>query len=61
MCLPLLVWQFAGPRSYTDIEHNARSFNSPLALLSFAEPSWLAGDAETANALAFNTTEQNAF
>lgn len=65
VCLPLvvhpLVWQFAGPQSYTDIEHNPRSFNSPLALLSFAERSWLAGDAETANALAFNTTEQNAF
>ncbi|MFE6175396.1 dolichyl-phosphate beta-glucosyltransferase [Streptomyces sp. NPDC056464] len=65
VCLPLvvypLVWQFAGPQSYTDIEHNPRSFNSPLALLSFAERSWLAGDAQTANALAFNTTEQNAF
>lgn len=65
VCLPLvvypLVWQFYGPRSYTDIEHNPRSFNSPLALLSFAERSWLAGDAETANALSFNTTEQNAF
>ncbi|QOV36752.1 glycosyltransferase family 2 protein [Streptomyces ferrugineus] len=65
VCLPLvvypLVWQFAGPQSYTDIEHNPRSFNSPLALLSFAERSWLAGDARTANALAFNTTEQNAF
>ncbi|MFG1666362.1 dolichyl-phosphate beta-glucosyltransferase [Streptomyces sp. Y7] len=65
VCLPLvvhpLVWQFAGPRSYTDIEHNPRSFNSPLALLSFAERSWLAGDAGTAKALAFNTTEQNAF
>ncbi|NUP22239.1 MAG: glycosyltransferase family 2 protein [Streptomyces sp.] len=65
VCLPLivypLVWQFAGPQSYTDIEHNPRSFNSPLALLSFAERSWLAGDAERANALAFNTTEQNAF
>ncbi|SDO55045.1 dolichyl-phosphate beta-glucosyltransferase [Streptomyces sp. cf386] len=65
VCLPLvvypLVWQFAGPQSYTDIEHNPRSFNSPLALLSFAERSWLAGDAETARELAFNTTEQNAF
>ncbi|MFJ2002062.1 dolichyl-phosphate beta-glucosyltransferase [Streptomyces chartreusis] len=65
VCLPLivypLVWQFAGPQSYTDIEHNPRSFNSPLALLSFAERSWLAGDAGTAKALAFNTTEQNAF
>ncbi|MFI7408625.1 glycosyltransferase [Streptomyces sp. NPDC049627] len=65
VCLPLvvypLVWQFAGPQSYTGIEHNPRSFNSPLALLSFAERSWLAGDAKTANALAFNTTEQNAF
>ncbi|KOG12145.1 dolichyl-phosphate beta-glucosyltransferase, partial [Streptomyces viridochromogenes] len=65
VCLPLvvypLVWQFSGPRSYTGIEHNPRSFNSPLALLSFAERSWLAGDAETANALSFNTTEQNAF
>ncbi|MFJ8636857.1 dolichyl-phosphate beta-glucosyltransferase [Streptomyces sp. NPDC093568] len=65
VCLPLvvypLVWQFAGPQSYTDIEHNPRSFNSPLALLSFAERSWLAGDAEAANALAFNITEQNAF
>ncbi|MFE7273642.1 glycosyltransferase [Streptomyces sp. NPDC057623] len=65
VCLPLvvypLVWQFAGPQSYTGIEHNPRSFNSPLALLSFAERSWLAGDARTANALSFNTTEQNAF
>jgi glycosyltransferase involved in cell wall biosynthesis len=65
VCLPLvvypLVWQFAGPQSYTDIEHNPRSYNSPLALLSFAERSWLAGDARTANALSFNPTEQNAF
>ncbi len=65
VCLPLVVyplaWQFAGPQSYTDIEHNPHSFNSPLALLSFAERSWLAGDADTANALSFNPTEQNAF
>ncbi|CAM5474757.1 dolichyl-phosphate beta-glucosyltransferase [Streptomyces viridochromogenes] len=65
VCLPLvvypLIWQFHGPRSYTGIEHNPRTFNSPLALLSFAERSWLAGDAERAAALSFNTTEQNAF
>lgn len=65
VCLPLvvypLVWQFAGPQSYTDIEHNPHSYNSPLALLAFAERSWLAGDAATARALSFNPTEQNAF
>ncbi|MFI7401731.1 dolichyl-phosphate beta-glucosyltransferase [Streptomyces sp. NPDC049541] len=65
VCLPLvaypLVWQFAGPQSYTHMPHGDNSGNSPLALLSFAERSLIAGDAQRANALSSNPTEQNAF
>ncbi|GGV55363.1 hypothetical protein GCM10010277_55460 [Streptomyces longisporoflavus] len=55
-----LYWQFFGPQSYTSVLHGDNAGNSPLALLSFAERS-LAGNEETANALAQNPTEQNAF
>ncbi|MCD9875174.1 dolichyl-phosphate beta-glucosyltransferase [Streptomyces guryensis] len=65
VCLPLvaypLVWQFAGPQSYAHMPHSATSGNSPLALLSFAERSLVAGNAQRANALSPNPTEQNAF
>jgi len=65
VCLPLvayaLTWQFAGPQSYSRMPHGDNSGNSPLALLSFAERSLLAGNAQRANALSPNPTEQNAF
>ncbi|MFF4504706.1 dolichyl-phosphate beta-glucosyltransferase [Streptomyces sp. NPDC001401] len=65
VCLPLvayaLTWQFAGPQSYSRMPHAANSGNSPLALLSFAERSLIAGNAQRANALSPNPTEQNAF
>ncbi|MGW3120760.1 dolichyl-phosphate beta-glucosyltransferase [Streptomyces sp. NPDC001107] len=65
VCLPIvaypLVWQFAGPQSYAHMPHAASSGNSPLALLSFAERSLIAGNAPRANALSSNPTEQNAF
>ncbi|WP_338896955.1 dolichyl-phosphate beta-glucosyltransferase [Streptomyces sp. TG1A-60] len=56
-----LSWQFFGPQSYGNIVHGDNSGNSPLALLSFAERSLLAGDRERADALSLNITEQNAF
>ncbi|MET8980770.1 dolichyl-phosphate beta-glucosyltransferase [Streptomyces sp. NPDC004539] len=65
VCLPLvcypLLWQFHGPQSYSGIDHGTNAGNSPLALLSFAERSLLAGDAARADALSLNPTEQNAF
>ncbi|MFF3328833.1 dolichyl-phosphate beta-glucosyltransferase [Streptomyces sp. NPDC002888] len=65
VCLPLicypLLWQFSGPQSYDSILHGDNAANSPLALLSFAERSLLAGDARRAAALSSNPTEQNAF
>lgn len=65
VCLPLvafpLAWQFFGPQSYKNVLHGDNSGNSPLALLSFAERSLLAGDERTADALSLNPTEQNAF
>ncbi|MFK4145660.1 glycosyltransferase [Streptomyces sp. NPDC004065] len=65
VCLPIvafpLYWQFAGPQSYSGVLHGDNAGNSPLALLSFAERSLLAGDAERADALSLNPTEQNAF
>ncbi|MFJ3308543.1 glycosyltransferase [Streptomyces sp. NPDC086549] len=65
VCLPLvaypLYWQFAGPQSYQSVLHGDNAGNSPLSLLAFAERSLVAGDAETANALSLNPTEQNAF
>ena len=56
-----LSWQFFGPQSYQDIAHGDDTANSPLALLSFAERSLLAGDRDRADALSLNPTEQNAF
>ncbi|MET8448643.1 dolichyl-phosphate beta-glucosyltransferase [Streptomyces sp. NPDC005209] len=65
VCLPLvaypLYWQFAGPQSYTSVLHGDNAGNSPLSLLAFAERSLIAGNAESANALSLNPTEQNAF
>ncbi|GAA5056710.1 dolichyl-phosphate beta-glucosyltransferase [Streptomyces similanensis] len=65
VCLPLvaypLYWQFAGAQSYGSVPHGDNAGNSPLALLSFAERSLLAGDARRADALSLNPTEQNAF
>ncbi|MFJ2564919.1 MULTISPECIES: glycosyltransferase [unclassified Streptomyces] len=65
VCLPIvaypLYWQFAGPQSYKSVLHGDNAGNSPLALISFAERSLFAGDAQKANALSLNPTEQNAF
>jgi glycosyltransferase involved in cell wall biosynthesis len=65
VCLPIvaypLTWQFSGPQSYSRMPHGDSSANSPLALLSFAERSLIAGNAERANDLSSNPTEQNAF
>ncbi|MEU5578656.1 dolichyl-phosphate beta-glucosyltransferase [Streptomyces huasconensis] len=64
VALPLiafpLYWQFFGPQSYKSVLHGDHANNSPLAFLAFAERS-LAGSKETADALAMNPTEQNAF
>ncbi|GFE36335.1 dolichyl-phosphate beta-glucosyltransferase [Streptomyces tubercidicus] len=51
--------QFFGAQSYRSVLHGP-SGNSPRALLEFAGRS-LAGDPATADALALNRTEQNAF
>ncbi|MGW2046582.1 glycosyltransferase [Streptomyces sp. NPDC001858] len=67
VCLPLVVyplaWQFSGPQSYAGIDHGSAPgvANSVRALFSFAERSAIAGDADTADALSLNPTEQNAF
>ncbi|MGW3651006.1 glycosyltransferase [Streptomyces sp. NPDC000878] len=65
VCLPIvavpLYWQFFGPQSYHSVLHGDNAGNSPLALISFAERSLIAGDADRANALSLNPTEQNAF
>jgi dolichyl-phosphate beta-glucosyltransferase len=73
VCLPLVVyplaWQFSGPQSYTHIDHGLGTgtgtgpgtANTVRALLTFAERSLLAGDADRAAALSLNPTEQNAF
>ncbi|MDX3246664.1 glycosyltransferase family 2 protein [Streptomyces sp. ME18-1-4] len=67
VCLPLvlypLAWQFSGPQSYSGIDHGSAPgvANSARALLSFAERSLIAGDADRADALSLNPTEQNAF
>ncbi|MET7907921.1 dolichyl-phosphate beta-glucosyltransferase [Streptomyces avermitilis] len=65
VCLPIvalpLYWQFFGPQSYKSVLHGDNAGNSPLALLSFAERSAIAGNELTANALSLNPTEQNAF
>ncbi|MEW1751721.1 dolichyl-phosphate beta-glucosyltransferase [Streptomyces angustmyceticus] len=51
--------QFFGAQSYTGVLHGPTG-NSPRALVEFAGRS-LAGDPATADALALNRTEQNAF
>ncbi|MFJ8108850.1 dolichyl-phosphate beta-glucosyltransferase [Streptomyces sp. NPDC096132] len=67
VCLPLVVyplaWQFSGPQSYDGIDHGTApgTANSLRALLTFAERSLIAGDADSAKALSLNPTEQNAF
>ncbi|MET7679124.1 dolichyl-phosphate beta-glucosyltransferase [Streptomyces sp. NPDC005423] len=65
VCAPIvlipLYYQFAGPQSYRSVLHGDNSGNSPLALLSFAERSMMAGNAARANDLSPNPTEQNAF
>ncbi|MFC8518225.1 glycosyltransferase [Streptomyces sp. NPDC057257] len=65
VCLPLvigpLIWQFAGPQSYKSVLHGDNAGNSPLALLSFAERSLIAGNEIRADSLSLNPTEQNAF
>ncbi|UXY28901.1 dolichyl-phosphate beta-glucosyltransferase [Streptomyces sp. HUAS TT20] len=65
VCLPLvaypLYWQFTGPQSYRSVLHGDNAGNSPLSLVAFAERSLFAGDAQTANSLSLNPTEQNAF
>ncbi|MGW0629715.1 dolichyl-phosphate beta-glucosyltransferase [Streptomyces sp. NPDC002758] len=65
VCLPIvaypLYWQFAGPQSYKSVLHGDNAGNSPLALIAFAERSLMAGNAERANSLSLNPTEQNAF
>ncbi|MEU1130867.1 dolichyl-phosphate beta-glucosyltransferase [Streptomyces sp. NPDC005900] len=64
VALPLvaypLYWQFFGAQSYQSVLHGDGAGNSPLAFVAFAERS-LAGAAESADALALNRTEQNAF
>lgn len=65
VCLPIvaipLYWQFFGAQSYHSVLHGDNAGNSPMALLSFAERSLIAGDRDRANALSLNPTEQNAF
>ncbi|MEU0985852.1 dolichyl-phosphate beta-glucosyltransferase [Streptomyces sp. NPDC005953] len=64
VCLPLvafpLAWQFFGPQSYTHVMHGDDTHNSPRAFFEFAGRSLLGSD-ETADPLAMNRTEQNAF
>ncbi|MFC4001284.1 glycosyl transferase [Prauserella oleivorans] len=54
-----LWWQFAGPQSYTGIEHGLQG-NDVTAFTSFATES-LAGDHDSAQQLSLNRTEENAF
>ncbi|MBH5337583.1 glycosyltransferase family 2 protein [Streptomyces pactum] len=54
-----LYHQFFGPQSYTGVLHGPTG-NPPEALVEFAGRS-LAGDPATADGLALNRTEQNAF
>ncbi|MER7759986.1 dolichyl-phosphate beta-glucosyltransferase [Streptomyces sp. NPDC097619] len=55
-----LWWQFFGPQSYTSVLHGDAAGNSPLAFVEYAQRS-LFGDEATADKLALNRTEQNAF
>ncbi|MFK4270341.1 glycosyltransferase [Streptomyces milbemycinicus] len=63
VCVPLLayplLWQFFGAQSYHSVLHGPVG-NSPRAFWEFAGRS-LAGHEATADALAINRTEQNAF
>jgi dolichyl-phosphate beta-glucosyltransferase len=65
VCAPIILiplyYQFAGPQSYKSVLHGDNAGNSPLALLSFAERSLIAGNEIRANSLSLNPTEQNAF
>ncbi|PXY27657.1 glycosyl transferase [Prauserella muralis] len=54
-----LWWQFAGPQSYTGIEHGLLG-NDAAAFTAFATES-VAGNAEIARELSINRTEENAF
>ncbi|WP_329072793.1 dolichyl-phosphate beta-glucosyltransferase [Streptomyces sp. NBC_01429] len=64
VCLPLVAfplgWQFFGPQSYHSVLHGDNAGNSPLAFLEFSGRA-LFGDETTADGLAMNRTEQNAF
>ncbi|AYG81998.1 Dodecaprenyl-phosphate galacturonate synthase [Streptomyces hundungensis] len=64
VCLALVAYplyrQFAGAQSYHSVLHGDNAGNSPLALIEFAGRSLL-GDDATADKLALNRTEQNAF
>ncbi|WP_405991846.1 dolichyl-phosphate beta-glucosyltransferase [Streptomyces sp. NBC_00986] len=65
ICAPIILiplyYQFMGPQSYKSVLHGDNAGNSPLALLSFAERSLIAGNEVRANSLSLNPTEQNAF
>ncbi|MGW6602920.1 dolichyl-phosphate beta-glucosyltransferase [Streptomyces sp. NPDC055036] len=64
VCLPLLAvplyWQFFGPQSYHSVLHGDNAGNSPLSFLQYSGRA-LFGDDATADRLAMNRTEQNAF
>ncbi|MFE4370902.1 dolichyl-phosphate beta-glucosyltransferase [Streptomyces sp. NPDC056835] len=64
VCLPLLAvplyWQFFGPQSYHSVLHGDGAGNSPLSFLQYSGRA-LFGDDATADRLAMNRTEQNAF
>ncbi|WP_234386378.1 dolichyl-phosphate beta-glucosyltransferase [Streptomyces sp. ERV7] len=64
VCLPLiaypLTWQFFGTQSYHSVLHGDAAGNSPLSFLKFSGRALL-GDEATADKLALNRTEQNAF
>lgn len=64
VCLPLvaypLTWQFFGSQSYHSVLHGDAAGNSPLSFLKFSGRALL-GDETTADKLALNRTEQNAF
>ncbi|KIF79707.1 glycosyl transferase, partial [Streptomyces sp. 150FB] len=64
IAVPLLVfplyWQFLGPGSYHSVLHGTNAGNSPLSFLQFSGRA-LFGDETTADRLAMNRTEQNAF
>ncbi|MEV0090131.1 dolichyl-phosphate beta-glucosyltransferase [Streptomyces sp. NPDC050738] len=55
-----LYWQFFGAQSYHSVLHGDGAGNSPLSLLQFSGRSF-AGTDKTADTLALNRTEQNAF